>query len=126
MKGKIDFQHDTANDLVIAIPHWKIETEADVLEWYQQYVAFMSRFDRKMDFVAVLDDFEIAPTIGPFWGQYRAKIHQEFTRYSYRVHSSNRVKLFVNTSGVRYNVATQEAATIEDAIEGIKAARSAG
>ncbi|MBV9947715.1 MAG: hypothetical protein JOZ69_12750 [Myxococcales bacterium] len=33
------------------------------------------------------------------------------------------MKLFVNTSGVRYDVATEEAATIEDAIEGIKEAR---
>jgi beta-phosphoglucomutase-like phosphatase (HAD superfamily) len=36
------------------------------------------------------------------------------------------VKLYVHTSGARYNVATQEAATVEDAIEGIKAARVAG
>jgi beta-phosphoglucomutase-like phosphatase (HAD superfamily) len=31
----------------------------------------------------------------------------------------------VNTSGARYNVATEEAATVEDAIEGILAARRA-
>lgn len=123
MKGRIDFHFDQANDVIIATPHWKIETEEDAKEWYQAYVAFMSRFPRKMDFVAVLDDFEIAPAIGGVWGEYRAKIHQQYTRFSYRVHSNTRVKLFVNTSGVRYNVATQEAATVEDAIEGIKAAR---
>ncbi|HEY5375248.1 MAG TPA: hypothetical protein VIK01_16325 [Polyangiaceae bacterium] len=59
------------------------------------------------------------------WGLARAKIHQQFTRFNYRVHATNRVKLFVNTSGARYNVATEEAATIEDAIEGILAARGA-
>jgi beta-phosphoglucomutase-like phosphatase (HAD superfamily) len=46
-------------------------------------------------------------------------------RFTWRVNSNNRVLLFVNTSGVRYKVATEEAATIEDALEGIKAARRA-
>jgi hypothetical protein len=42
---------------------------ADVLEWCEQYKTFVSPFARKMDFVAVLDDFEIGPTIGVFWGE---------------------------------------------------------
>lgn len=123
MSGKIDFRYDSDNDIVIAVPHWKIETPEDVVEWFGQYERYMTKFNRKMDFVVVLDDFEIGPKIGVLWGEYRAKVHQLYTRFSYRVHSSNRVKLFVNTSGVRYNVATEEAATVEDAIEGIKAAR---
>lgn len=123
MKGTIKFNYDRDNDVIVATPHWKLETEADVKAWFDQYVVYMKRFDRKMDFVVILDDFEIKPSIGPLFGEYRAKIHQQFTRHNFRVHSSKSVKLFVNTSGVRYNVATSEAATLEDAIEGIKAAR---
>jgi hypothetical protein len=59
------------------------------------------------------------------WGVARAKVHQNFTRFYYRVHPTSRVRLFVNTSGARYDVATEEAATIADAIEGILAARRA-
>ena len=125
MKGHIEFVYDRANDVVIATPHWTIETKEDVLVWYNQYESYLNRFGRKMDFVAVLDDFKIGPAIGVAWGEYRAKFHREYTRFNFRVHSNNRVKLFVNTSGVRYSVATQEAATIEDAIEAIKAARAA-
>ena len=125
MKGKIEFQYDQVNDLVIATPRWIIETEADVIQWQDQYVSYMQRFNRKMDLVIVLDHFEIKAAVGVTWGAARAKIHQELTRFNYRVHASNRVKLFVNTSGARYNVATEEAATIEDAIEGIAAARRA-
>jgi hypothetical protein len=126
VKGRIQFRYDIANDVVIAVPRWKIETPEDVLEWFRQYEAYMTTFRRKMDMIVVLDHFEIAPAIGVLWGEYRGRLHQSFTRYSYRVHSNNRVKLYVNTSGVRYNVATQEAATVEDAIEGIKAARAMG
>jgi hypothetical protein len=123
MGGKIDFRYDEANDVVIAIPHWSIETPEDVVEWFAQYERYMKGFNRKMDFVVVLDDFHIGPKIGVLWGEYRAKLHKLYTRHNFRVHSDNRVKLFVNTSGVRYNVATEEAATIEDAIEAIKVAR---
>ena len=123
-RGTIDFQYDEAHDLIVAIPHWNIETKEDVLLWFGQYETYMRTFNRKMDFVVVLDDFTIGPSIGPFWGEHRAKIHQLYTRFNYRVHSSNRVKLFVNTSGARYNVSTEEAATVEDAIKAIEDARA--
>jgi len=124
-RGRIEFQYDAVNDLIIATPRWTIETEADVDAWYEQYASYAQKFGRKMDMVIVLDHFEIKPGIGVTWGVARGRIHKQFTRFNYRVHASNRVKLFVNTSGVRYNVATEEAATIEDAIEGILAARRA-
>jgi hypothetical protein len=123
MGGRIDFRYDAENEIVIATPHWKIMTRDDVLEWYGQYEAYMMRFDRKVDFVVVLDDFEIGAGIGAFWGEYRAKVHKNYIGHNFRVHSSNRVKLYVNTSGARYNVSTEEAATVWDAIEGIKAVR---
>jgi hypothetical protein len=123
MRGTIDFHYDEENDLVIATPHWKIAAEADAIAWYGQYERYMKRFGRKMDFVVVLDDFEVHPSIGAKWGEYRAKVHQEFMRFSYRVHSSRDVKLFVNTSSVRYRLSNDEAASVEDAIEGILEAR---
>ena len=123
--GRIDFQHDKMNDVVIATPHWKIETEADVIAWYEEYAAYFTRLGRRVDFVVVLDDFSIEPAIGSLWGEYRAKIHKDFTRLSYRVHASKRVKLFVDTSGVRYSAGRDEAASIEDAIAAILEARKA-
>ena len=125
VKGRIDFQYDRENDVIIARPHWTIETDKDVRDWYDQYAAYMKPFGRKMDFVVVLDAFEIKTAVGVLWGEARARMHHEFTRFNYRVHSNRRVQMFVNTSGVRYNVATEEAATVEDAIEGIKASRAA-
>jgi hypothetical protein len=123
MPGTMKFQYDTVNDVVIGIPSWKIETREDAAEWYRQWEVYMSRFNRKMDVVVILDKFEVATAVGPIWGEFRARVHQNFTRYNFRVHSNTRVQLFVNTSGVRYNVSTLEADTVEDAIEGIKEAR---
>ena len=125
MKGKIDFRYDRLNDLIIATPHWTLESDADVAEWYSQYESYMQGYARKMDMVIVLDHFEIKPAIAVSWGVARAKIHQQFTRFNYRVRATNRVRLFVNTSGARYDVATEEAATVADAIDGILAARRA-
>jgi hypothetical protein len=123
MSGTIDFRYDEKNDVVIATPHWKIASEADLAAWYGQYARYMTRFGRKMDFVVVLNDFEVHPSIGSKWGEYRAKLHREFMRHNFRVHSNRDVKLFVNTSAVRYNVSNAEAASVEDAIEGIIEAR---
>jgi hypothetical protein len=123
MSGTIDFQHDRAHDIVIATPHWKIATEADVTAWWGQWVAHMKTYGRKMDIIVVLDDFHVTPAIGPKWGEHRAKLHKEYFRHSIRVHANRDVKLFVNTSGARFNIATEEAATVVDAIAAIQEIR---
>ena len=123
MTGRIDFRYDAANDVIIATPHWKIESEADVIAWYEQYCAFMKKFGRKVDTVVVSDGLTVSPTVGAKWGEYRAKIHKQFVGYNYRVHCNSQVRLFVNTSGVRYDIGREEAATVEDAIEGIQEQR---
>jgi hypothetical protein len=123
MKVRMEFHHDAKNDVIVATPHGKAETEADVLDWYEQWVKYLKPFQRRMDVVIVLDHFTLSPAIGSVWGEYRAKIHKQFTRYSYRVHADSRVRLYSNTSGVRYDVAREEAASVEDGIEGIQAAR---
>lgn len=123
MKGRVDFVYDRENDLILATPHWKIETREDVDAWLQQFSAYFDKFNRRMDLIVVLDDFEIGKTIGVVWGEARARMHQRFTRFSVRVRASDRVKLFVNTSGVRYGAATEEVGTVEEALSIIKALR---
>ena len=123
MKGTVTFAYDRANDVVVATPRWHLETEADVLACYRRYESYLKIFTRKMDLIVVLDDFTISPTIGVVWGEYRARLYKHYTRFTYRVRSNGRVKLFVNASGVQHEVATEEATTVEDAIEEIAAAR---
>jgi hypothetical protein len=115
MAGTIEFQYDQERDIVVATPHWKIASENDLPAWLAQYHAYLHPFARKMDLIVVLDDFEITPNIGSKWGEFRARLHKEYLRFSVRVHSKRDVKLFVNTSGARFNIATEEAASIDDA-----------
>jgi hypothetical protein len=70
VKGRIDFQHLQADDVILAEPHWNIETDDGV-------------------------------------------------------HANNRVKLYTTTSSIRYDISREDAATVEDALEGIRASRRA-
>jgi hypothetical protein len=117
------FTYEVVNDVVIGVPSWKVETKEDVVEWARQWDVYMGKFNRKMDVIVILDDFVVATAVGPLWGEARARVHQKYIGHNFRVHSNARVRLFVNTSGVRYDVSTLEAASIEDGIEGIKEAR---
>ena len=45
-------------------------------------------------------------------------------RHSFRVDANSVVAFYINTSGAKYNAATQEAASIADAIAGILHARA--
>lgn len=125
MKGTIDFRYDDTNDVVIATPRWRIETPADAADWLDASARYLKRFNRRMDLIAVLDDFDIAPAVAAVWGEHRAKLHQAYTRHSMRVKASSRVRLYVNTSGARFDVATGEAASVPDAIAAIHALRAA-
>jgi hypothetical protein len=123
MPGTIAFDYDTARDVLVAIPRWTINTKEDCEAWYAQWAAELSKFGRKVDCVVVLNDFHVHPAIASEWGEYRARLNNEFFRHSFRVNADATVKLFVQTSGVRFNAATSEADSVEAAIEGILAAR---
>jgi hypothetical protein len=96
--GKIRFEHDAANDVHIAYPVWRIESERDCKEWSRQYEAYFERFGRKVDVVFVLDEFHIGPGIGPVWGKYRSELVNRFIRFSVRVHSDGKVSTYAATS----------------------------
>ena len=123
MPGTIDFQFDAARDIVIATPRWRLATKEDCELWFAQWDSYLARFKRKVDCVVVLNDFHIDPSIAPAWGEYRAKLNIAYFRHSFRVNADRTVKLFIKTSGVRFNAATGEAESVEAAIEGILEAR---
>ena len=120
MKGTIDFKHDTINDVVIAIPKWNIQTKEDCEVWYKQWEDFLSKFNRKMDAIMVLNDFNVESGIAAEWGEYRAKLINNYTRFSYRVNPNLVTGIFIKTSGVRYNASSKEANSLESAIHAIK------
>jgi hypothetical protein len=123
MPGTIDFKYDDKNDIVIAVPKWTIASTEDCEVWYGQWVAQLAKYGRKVDCVVVLDAFHVDTRIASAWGEYRAKLNTNYFRHSFRVHADPTVKLFIQTSGVRFNAASGEAPTVEDAIAGILAAR---
>ena len=119
MKGIIDFEYDEANDIVIATPRWNIESVEDCEIWYNQWVEYLSQFNRKMDAIMVLDNFHVKASYSVEWGKYRVKVLHEHTRYTYRVNSDLSTGIFVKTSGMRYNASTNEANSIAAAKEAI-------
>jgi hypothetical protein len=123
MPGTIDFSYDAAKDIVIAVPKWTIASLEDCEAWFRQWADYLGAYGRKVDCVVVLDDFHIQPRIAAKWGEYRAKLNNTYFRHSFRVHADPTVKLFIQTSGVRFHAASGEAATVEGAIEGILDAR---
>jgi hypothetical protein len=126
MPGKMKFEYDKENDIVLATPVWHIKDEDDCEVWYNQWVSYSKQFERKMDVIMVLDEFKVESTIASHWGEFRARINKDHIRYGYRVNPELTVSIYIKTSGVRYNAASAEAATVEDAIQAIKDARAAG
>lgn len=125
MAGTVEFRYDAENDVIINISHWRIETREDCELWLKQYADYYAPFGRKMDSIAVLDDFVVSSKITNVWGEYRMNLVKNYLRFSYRVHFNSLVKIIVKSDSLKYNAASQDANSIEGAIEGIKAARLA-
>jgi hypothetical protein len=123
MPGTMNFTYDDVNDIVIAAPQWNIRSKEDCEVWYKQWESHLATFGRKVDCIMILDDFHVDARIASEWGEYRAKINNDHIRYSFRVNADPTVRLFVQTSGIRFNAASGEAPTVEGAIEGILDAR---
>ncbi|MDD4962636.1 MAG: hypothetical protein PHI11_01815 [Gallionella sp.] len=122
--GTVQFQYDAENDVVIAIPNWKIESLADCEVWFKQYIDYLKPFRRKVDMVFVLDDFAVTSQIINVWGEYRTDLVKEYIRFSYRVHLNSLIKIIIKSGAMQYNAASQDADSVEGAIAGIKAARA--
>ena len=120
MKGTMEFNYDEKNDIVIVTPHWRIETKEDCEIWYNQWVDYLEKFGRKIDAIMVLNDFYVKAGVSVEWGHYRVKILKEYTRFTYRVSPDLATGIFIKTSGIRYNASTNEANSVEAAIEAIR------
>ena len=123
MTGTISFEHDKVNDIIFAKPKWNIETKQDCEIWYQQWSDYLKTFGKKIDIVVSLDEFKVAAQVAEAWGEYRAKLNNDFFRFSYRVNPELITGIFIKTSGIRYHAATKEALSIESAIVAIKEER---
>jgi hypothetical protein len=123
MTGIINFERDTANDIIIAKPVWHIQTFEDCVIWYDQWTEYLSPFNRKVDVIIILDDFIVDAVIASEWAKYRAMVNNKYTRFSYRINPSLLIETFAKTSGAIYHAPFGEAATIELAYEAIKADR---
>jgi hypothetical protein len=110
------FTYDAVNDVHFAYPHWQIETEEDCRVWVAQYEAYFSKLGRKVDVILVVDKFRIGPKVGRVWGAYRARLLEQFTRYSVRVHQDPRVSTFSATSSVLHGASNLEAPSIAAAL----------
>ncbi len=120
MPGTIEFKYDKENDIVFAHPRWNIATIEDCKIWYQQWNDYMSQFQRKMDIVLELKDFNVEDQISFEWGEYRARLNMTYFRFSYRLNNNLKTGIYTRSSGIRYNVAYDEAKDIESAYEAIK------
>jgi hypothetical protein len=123
MTGRIDFSYDAENDVVIARPAWTIATEEDCAIWLRQWVDYLSPFGRKLDCIIVLDDFHVEARVASKWGEYRARLTNDYHRFSCRVHSDWNVRTAILASGTRHNVAASEAESVMAAMDRIRAAR---
>lgn len=123
MKGYIKFKYDEENDIVLASPFWKISSEEDCNQWFNQWTDYLGTFKRKMDCIMVLDNFVVDSAVSSYWGSIRAKLTNEYMRFSYRVNSNLMTGIYIKTSGITYSASAKEANTIESAVEAIKQER---
>jgi hypothetical protein len=126
MPGTIKFSYRAAVDVVVATVDWSLDTEEDVLKWYEEYRAyFVGRFPRKVDLILELSDFHVNPRLGVLFGQYRAEILNEFTNRSYRVNQRSRERTFMYTSSALHGAPANHFTSIDAAIGALLADREA-
>ena len=102
VRGTIDFRHDAVNDIVVLRARWTLDTPMEVMRWYQMQAGYFgARFQERKDVIVLNDAFDVTPRVATLWGQYRARLHESYIRYSVRVGNNARVRLTTNTSGVR-------------------------
>ncbi len=123
MIGTVDFKYDVRNDVVIATPRWHMETAEDCRIGFGQCDDYFRQFPRKIDVIFVFDYFTMSGNVMTLWGEYRARMIENYIRISYRVNPKMLVSIASMTSNAKYKTPNREAKSVEDAIAALKAER---
>lgn len=115
--GSFRFEYDAAHDIHIVHSNWRIETEADCREWYEQQATYFKRLRHRADAIFVMENFRLGPAIGTVWGPYRARLASTYLRYSVRINPDSRVKVFMATSHALHGAPTDQAPSREAALQ---------
>jgi hypothetical protein len=125
-RNYIRFTYRTLLDVVIAEVHWSLETEADILDWYDEYRRyFETRFPgRKCDVIFELTEFRVTAKVAARFSEVRTQLVEHYTRLSYRVNIHDIARTAMYTSSVLRGAPANEYRTVDEAIEVLQADRT--
>jgi hypothetical protein len=126
--GRLLFAYRPSLDVVVVNAEWCLESEEDVLAWYEEYRRYFTSVfgSRKVDVIFELTKFSVSAKVAKLFTDYRLKLVTDFTNRTYRVNASTRFKTIMYTGTVRTGVPANNFSTIEEAISALVNDRKLG
>jgi hypothetical protein len=127
-KGRLHFAYRPLLDVVVVTAGWSLESEEDVLAWYEEYRCyFTSVFGRrKVDIIFDLSQFSVAAKMAKLFTEYRVKVIAEFANRTYRVNASTQFSTIMYTGTVQTGVPANNFSSVEEAINALVNDRKLG
>jgi hypothetical protein len=101
MSGRMTFEYDPQNDVVVArFTRFLLVSAADVQQWRADMEEKLAQFGRKVDLLIDLDGLEVTFTAGRLFGQARREVLERFTQRAYCFGGDDMTRMFLSTSGV--------------------------
>lgn len=101
MSGRMTFEYDPQNDVVLArFTRFLLVSAADVQQWRADMEEKLAQFGRKVDLLIDLDGLEVTFTAGRLFGQARREVLERFAQRAYCFGGDDMTRMFLSTSGV--------------------------
>jgi hypothetical protein len=120
------FVHE--HQVVVVTSKMVLKTKQDVIDWHERYCDyFRTHFaGKRVDVIFDLTDFHVQGPAMAHFGEYRAKVLNEFHNRSYRFHIDSKLKTVMYTSSVIHGVTSNAFPTFEAAVAALIADRKGG
>ena len=126
MSGRMTFEYDPQNDVVIArFTRFLLVSAADVQQWRADMEEKLAQFGRKVDLLIDLDGLEVTFTAGRLFGQARREVLERFTQRAYCFGGDDMTRMFLSTSGVLHGHPVSQYETRVQALLALLADRDA-
>jgi hypothetical protein len=126
MSGRMTFEYDPQNDVVLArFTRFLLVSAADVQQWKADMEEQLAQFGRKVDLLIDLDGLEVTFTAGRLFGQARREVLERFTQRAYCFGGDDMTRMFLSTSGVLHGNPVNQHETRVQALLALLADRDA-
>jgi hypothetical protein len=126
MPGKVDFEYDSARNILFTEDQWEIRTNEDVDDFFEEYRKYFEELNKKVYMVSHIDGLLVHADIAEYYGEMARKTVYDYLLGYARWGANDWARMTVRTTSLKAKMEPHIYSTREEAARAIEKLKSTG